>query len=71
MHWVELEGLPYRAAPGSTVAGAVLCNLLVLAVIEEIQSRGDMPPVLVSRNVEGGDEHNQALFARYRHRLVR
>ncbi|HEY4026845.1 MAG TPA: sugar isomerase domain-containing protein [Candidatus Dormibacteraeota bacterium] len=52
-----------RMAPVSTVAGAVLLHGL-LAETEALLG-GDN--VLVSNNVEGGDEHNAVLIARYPH----
>jgi uncharacterized phosphosugar-binding protein len=52
-----------RMGPVSTVTGAVLLHSL-LAETEAALGSGE---VLVSNNVEGGDEHNAALIARYPH----
>jgi|YelNatPaOPRAMG01_1025707.scaffolds.fasta_scaffold08758_4 uncharacterized phosphosugar-binding protein len=67
---IEVPGLGQKAGPASTVLGALLANMLVLQVIEEIIKRGGVPPILMSQNLDGADEHNQALEAKYRHRLA-
>ncbi len=58
-----------KVGAGSTLAGAMIVNLLVLATVEVLLERGVEPPVLVSQNLPGTDARNQALFARYRGRL--
>jgi uncharacterized phosphosugar-binding protein len=50
-------------APMSTVAGAVLLH----ALFAETETRLDQGTVLISANVEGGEEHNAALMLRYPH----
>jgi len=52
-----------RMGPVSTVAGAVLLHAL-LAETEGALGTGE---VLVSNNIEGGDERNAALIARHSH----
>jgi uncharacterized phosphosugar-binding protein len=48
---LEVEGLPTKACPTSTVIGAAILNAVVAATIEELLGRGITPPVLISSNV--------------------
>ncbi|KWW13062.1 MULTISPECIES: SIS domain-containing protein [Peribacillus] len=54
---------------GSTVTGAVLLNMIFTQVIETIIDSGVTPPVFLSSNIEGADEHNQRLIAKYKTRI--
>ncbi|GAB4565959.1 MAG: SIS domain-containing protein [Anaerolineae bacterium] len=67
---VPIEGLPFRIGPSSTVLGAALLNAVVVRAAELLAEWGYPVPAFVSANVEGGDEHNQALLERYRGRLT-
>jgi uncharacterized phosphosugar-binding protein len=55
---VDVAGVPARVAPTSTVVGAAIVNALVAEVVERLASRGLVPLVYVSSNVEGGDAAN-------------
>ena len=57
------EGFPQKSGPLSTVLGCAVVNALVCEVIQLLIDRGATPPVFISANVEGGDEHNAALLA--------
>ncbi len=67
---VEIGHTGQKAGASSTIAGALIVNMLMLSVIEHIIEAGEEPPILRSYNLEGADEHNQRLFDRYRVRLV-
>jgi uncharacterized phosphosugar-binding protein len=64
-----LEGLQAPVAASSTVLGAALMNAMVAQTAEELLAMGQQPPVIVSMNVPGGDEHNARLTEKYRPRL--
>ncbi len=66
---VRYEGLPGRVAPTSLLAGAYIINSLVCRVVELFLAKGLTPPVYLSANVPGGDEHNGRLEAKYRGRI--
>lgn len=66
---VEVPGLAQRVGPGSTIGGALLINLLLLEVIEQLLAAGQEPPILKSINLEGADEFNLRLRERYSGRL--
>lgn len=60
---VEFEGFPQKSGPLSTVLGCAVVNCIVCQVIQDLLDRGETPPVFISANVEGGDEHNARLLA--------
>ena len=53
----------------STVASAVIAQMLVTEVCGRLLAEGHEVPVLISANVPGGDEHNDRLRARYAGRV--
>jgi uncharacterized phosphosugar-binding protein len=66
---VAYDGVPGRVAPTSLLAGSYLVNSLVCRVVELFLAEGLTPPVYLSANVAGGDEHNRQLEAKYRGRI--
>jgi uncharacterized phosphosugar-binding protein len=66
---VHYEGFDGTVGPTSFLAGAYIINSLVCRVVELFVEQGLTPPVYLSANVPGGDEHNQKLEARYRGRI--
>lgn len=66
---VSYDGFAGRVAPTSLLAGSYLINSLVCLVVERYLAEGLVPPVYMSANLPGGDEHNRALEARYRGRI--
>ena len=68
---VSLEGLPERIGPTSTAVGAALINALVIDAVkllleDRANGSGDLPPVLMSANLDGGDAHNARIFEEYK-----
>jgi len=61
-----MEVGPYRCSPTSTVIGAAILQAIVCGVVATLQERGIQPEVFCSSNVDGGDEINHQLIARYR-----
>jgi uncharacterized phosphosugar-binding protein len=55
----------------SSLTAAYIAQLLTIGVTARLASSGEMPPVYISANVPGGDEHNRALEDRYRGRIRR
>lgn len=66
---LAFDGLNASVGAASTVLGATLMNAIVAQTTEALLAAGKQPPVIVSMNVPGGDEHNAALTERYRPRL--
>jgi len=66
---VRYEGFQGPVGPTSLLAGAYIINSLTCRVVELYLAQGVTPPVYLSANVPGGDEHNRELEARYRGRI--
>lgn len=76
------NGAPYGDAvlplPGggtvcgvSSITGALLAQLVAAEVVRRLTDAGVAPPVYLSANVPGGDEHNSNLEGRYAGRIRR
>ncbi|WP_460798075.1 sugar isomerase domain-containing protein [Microbacterium sp. GXF0217] len=55
----------------SSITGAYIAQLLTLGAANRIVERGEVPPMYISANIPGGDEHNSVLEDRYRGRIRR
>ena len=62
---LDVEGVPGKVCATSTIAGALIMDSIMAQVIQNLVDRGLTPPVFLSANVEGGDEHNKKVFAKY------
>jgi uncharacterized phosphosugar-binding protein len=76
------NGAPYGDAllplPGggtvgaiSSITSALLGQLVAVEVARQLQDAGQVPPIYLSANVPGGDEHNTTLESRYAGRIRR
>ena len=66
---VRYENFQGAVGPTSLLAGAYIINSLACRVVELFLAEGLTPPVYLSVNMLGGDEHNRELEARYRGRI--
>ena len=55
----------------SSITAAFIAQLLTIMVADRLAESGETPPVYISANIPGGDEHNHALEDRYRGRIRR
>lgn len=55
----------------SSITAALLAQMIVADAIANLLDAGVTPPVYLSANIPGGDEHNRALEERYAGRLRR
>lgn len=62
---ITIEGVPERVAPTSTSVACALLNAMMAEAVEMIVKAGGIPPVFVSANLDGGDEHNRAMMDTY------
>ena len=62
-------GVPVGAV--SSITAAFIAQLLTMGVAEQLRARGQVPPLYLSANIPGGDEHNHVLEAQYEGRLRR
>jgi uncharacterized phosphosugar-binding protein len=55
----------------SSITSAFIAQLLTIGVSERIAASGAVPPLYLSANIPGGDEHNSGLEAKYAGRIRR
>lgn len=63
---ITLDGLAEKIGPTSTTVGTALINALIIEAVEKMIADGIVPPVFMSANLNGGDEHNAKIFAEYK-----
>jgi uncharacterized phosphosugar-binding protein len=66
---LDVEGVPGKVCPTSGIAGMFIIESIVAQVVENLARAGYSPPVFMSANVDGGDEHNMKLYEKYWHRI--
>jgi len=64
-------GLPVKVGPTSLIAGAFIINSLLCQVVDRFLAHGLVPPIYLSANLPGGEEHNRKVEAQYRGRIKR
>lgn len=62
---ISIEGLAEKIGPTSTSVGTALINAVVIEAVEKMIKNGIVPPVFMSANLDGGDEHNALIFKEY------
>ena len=55
----------------SSITSAFIAQLLTIGVAERMNGDGRVPPLYLSANIPGGDEHNHALEKQYEGRIRR
>lgn len=66
---LRAPGLAEPVCAVSSVTGALIAQALTAETIRLLLEGGQDPPVYLSANVDGADEHNSRLEARYRGRI--
>ena len=66
---ITLPGLAAKIGPTSTAVGAALINALVIEAVESLIASQVVPPVFMSANLDGGDEHNKKIFEEYKNNI--
>jgi len=56
-------------APTSTVVGSMMLNAVLAEAIALMAENGVEPPVFLSGNIEGADEHNRRWIEQYKERI--
>lgn len=65
---VDVNGKGLRAGASSTVAGAFILNTILVEVAARLAALDEEPPVFISSNMPGGDDHNARWIEHYRPR---
>jgi len=63
----EKVSVPF--APTSTVVGAVILNAILAEAIKILADQGIEPPIFLSGNIDGADQHNNNLVNKYKTRI--
>ncbi len=66
---LEVDGIPQKVGPTSSVVGITILNSLIAQVIEELSKRGITPPVFISVNLDRGAILNEELLRKYKDRI--
>ncbi|MGI5895074.1 MAG: SIS domain-containing protein [Candidatus Merdivicinus sp.] len=64
-----IDTLGQSIAPASTVIGCSIINALAAQVTEIFLENHQTPPVFLSANLDGGDQHNQSVLATYQNQI--
>ena len=63
---LEIKGVPEKVAPTSTAVGAAMVNAMMARAVELVTEAGGVAPIFMSANLDGGDEHNKKMLAKYK-----
>ena len=66
---LEIDGLPEKTAPASTISGIAILHAIISETISKLIALGITPPVYLSANLDGGDEHNRRMLEKYRQQI--
>lgn len=67
---VDFDGFDQKCGATSTVVGAALMNAAVCETVQLLLDRGVTPPVTLSANIDGSEEHNNRVWDHYKGRLI-
>jgi len=68
---MEVEPLPAKICPASSIAAAALIQSTVLTTVEKMIAQGIVPDVRISANLDNGLERSLELQKKYAHRIFR
>ncbi|KKI90875.1 hypothetical protein WQ54_18280 [Bacillus sp. SA1-12] len=66
---LSYEKVQVPFGPTSTVVGAVILNSIFAESIKIMADNGFEPPIFLSGNIDGADDHNEKLVERYQKRI--
>lgn len=66
---LKVEGVEQKTAPTSTITGASIVNAIISETVQEFVNRDITPPIFISANIDGGDEHNKTIMEKYKNQI--
>ena len=63
---VSFKGISTKAGALSTIMGTSIMNAIMVEAIQYLLDRDYSPPILLSFNVDGSEEHNNEMMSRYK-----
>lgn len=67
---LDIPHLHEKTGSASSVVGALIAQSLTVEIIARLIEAGHTPPVFISANVDGSDEHNRKIVEQYAHRKI-
>lgn len=67
---LDIPQLQEKTGSASSVVGAMIAQSLTAEIIGRFIQAERTPPVYISANVDGGDEHNRKIVQAYAHRRI-
>ena len=68
---MEVEPLPAKICPASSIAAAALIQATILTTVEKMIAKGIVPDIRISANLDGGMERSLKLQKKYEERIFR
>ena len=62
---MRIDDAPYKFGATSTITGSYIVQQLVSEIIVKIKDMGEVPPVLLSSNLDNSDAYNEDLLKSY------
>ncbi len=66
---LEIPGLETKVAPVSTITNSFIVNSIVAEAVSILVSKGVKPPIWISAHLEGAEEWNKKMAAKYKARI--
>ncbi|WKA59186.1 SIS domain-containing protein [Planococcus shenhongbingii] len=67
---LKAENVKVPFGPTSTVVGSVILNAIFAEAIQQMADNHFEPPIFLSGNIDGTDDHNNRLIEKYRERIA-
>ncbi|MEH7380305.1 SIS domain-containing protein [Bacillus sp. JJ1533] len=67
---LEIPKYEFKTGSASTVVGTLIAQSLTVEIINLFLESNQAPPVFISANVDGGDEHNKNIIKKYEKRNI-
>ncbi|MFT4416055.1 sugar isomerase domain-containing protein [Fredinandcohnia humi] len=67
---LEIPKYEIKTGSASSVVGALIAQSLTVEIINIFLESNQAPPVFMSANVDGGDEHNKKIIKKYENRNI-
>lgn len=66
---IEIDNFKGKVSPSSTVTGAAIVNAICAEAAGMFLELGIDPPIYMSANIDGGDQYNADIMAKYKDRI--
>jgi uncharacterized phosphosugar-binding protein len=67
---LNIPAMSEKTGSASSVTGAIIAQSLTVGIIARYVQSNHIPPVYISANIDGGDEHNRKVVEQYADRKI-